>query len=1008
MLKPTSATGFFWNWACLALVSLSAGIIWSWLFLERPTAALALEIKAPESARFQFFYDLGEGIREDYSTWAYVAPSKDWRKFRLSISKVGRLQNLRIDPSTNDAKVSVRRLALIGADGRELASLDTGLLRPANQIEALHQDDGGVMIVPTVGANDPYLTLTIPPVALEKAPWPVVPPLTVSLVFAVLVVSISHLLRSSAAIKMAGYLSARPIASVALTAVAAALISSAAVVFAGKSYLSPGYPGLALIYDAPPTLPDYPTDHVERVYNADLGAMLWQHFAYSVLEARAVKDDLEFPLWNRYNAAGRTLIGQGQSMLGDPLNWVVLALGPNAGAFDFKFVVLKVFFAISIGAGSWLLTRSLTPAVFASAASCFISYFLYRVNHAAIFSLCYAPSVLVAWIGLAKANSTSARWWLAALVGANWLLLSSGTAKEAYMLWLSLNLMGTAYLLMASRRESTRVGFRRAALALAAMACFFVISTPVWATFVSSVRNGWNVYQHPAVQQMAVSQLLGFGENIFFLLGNETYMPALNMALFCGMVVAFVVHFRRVTPHGQDEALTRVLIVGMLGCLAFAFGVVPASWILAIPILKSIHHIHNTFSTVALVPACLLASSGYQYLLVADGNCLRRTVHLSGLLLSILLVLFLTDPAVSQWRVIAYLAGTISALAFMVWLIRRRLIRGMRPWAVGAAALCFLVLLGRGATWGETSGRADRYLLNAQPRANLLPNDIVVSAARQSISDPVRTVGIGGVVFTGYRGALGFESIGGTDAIENRRFRDVTDAFQFPMVWSWLMYLKTEDLRRFGKALDFLNVGLVFSNEPLNSVPGLTPLAEEPRLRAYRRLSPWPRAFFTDTITPADDLAGLVDAVNHAFGPFVQIDASDIANSTDLQTLAQERSYTAVVRPARAYHLTANSTEFEVDATGPGIAYLGEANEPGDFLVSVNGKAATYFSANHAFKAVYLPAAGTYRIRATYSPAHLGMYLGAAVAGLVAFVGLLAVSTRLLDSGCARPSRNGD
>jgi hypothetical protein len=253
-------------------------------------------------------------------------------------------------------------------------------------------------------------------------------------------------------------------------------------------------------------------------------------------------------------------------------------------------------------------------------------------------------------------------------------------------------------------------------------------------------------------------------------------------------------------------------------------------------------------------------------------------------------------------------------------------------------------------------------------------------------------IGIGGVVFAGYRGALGFESIAGADAIENRRFRELTDALQFPMVWSWLMYLKADDLRRFEKALDFLNVGLVFSHEPLDTSSALTPLAEEPRLRAYARLDPWPRAFFTDTITPAYDLAGLVDAVNRASGPFVQVDAPDVAKSTDLQRLVREASHAAVVRPARAYHLTGNVTEFVVDATGPGIAYLGEADDPGDFVVSVNGAETAYFSANHAFKAVYLPSAGTYRVRVAYWPGRLGLYLGATIIGLIAFVALFALS----------------
>jgi hypothetical protein len=35
--------------------------------------------------------------------------------------------------------------------------------------------------------------------------------------------------------------------------------------------------------------------------------------------------------------AGTTMIGQGQMMLGDPLNWMVWLVGVDAGSFDIKF-----------------------------------------------------------------------------------------------------------------------------------------------------------------------------------------------------------------------------------------------------------------------------------------------------------------------------------------------------------------------------------------------------------------------------------------------------------------------------------------------------------------------------------------------------------------------------------------------------------------------------------------------------------------------------------------------
>ncbi len=61
--------------------------------------------------------------------------------------------------------------------------------------------------------------------------------------------------------------------------------------------------------------------------------MMWQDVPHSVVERRAIADR-EMPLWNRYNAAGRPLWGQGLSYMLDPLQWLTVvtpdpALGPG-------------------------------------------------------------------------------------------------------------------------------------------------------------------------------------------------------------------------------------------------------------------------------------------------------------------------------------------------------------------------------------------------------------------------------------------------------------------------------------------------------------------------------------------------------------------------------------------------------------------------------------------------------------------------------------------------------
>ena len=54
--------------------------------------------------------------------------------------------------------------------------------------------------------------------------------------------------------------------------------------------------------------------------------------------------------------AALTLLGQGQSMIGDPLHWITILAGGATWAWDLKFVLAKLLFAFGIG----LLVRAAT------------------------------------------------------------------------------------------------------------------------------------------------------------------------------------------------------------------------------------------------------------------------------------------------------------------------------------------------------------------------------------------------------------------------------------------------------------------------------------------------------------------------------------------------------------------------------------------------------------------------------------------------------------------------
>src|SRR5205085_1804646 len=126
-------------------------------------------------------------------------------------------------------------------------------------------------------------------------------------------------------------------------------------------------------------------------------------------------------------------IGQGQSMIGDPLNALTWIVGPDAWSFDARYVALRIVFAVAVGLAVLLATENLAAAAIVAIAAPFITFWIFRVNHPAIFSLCYSPLILLAWMGLVYGRRRSRPWWIAALVVANWLEMNSGTVKEAYI-----------------------------------------------------------------------------------------------------------------------------------------------------------------------------------------------------------------------------------------------------------------------------------------------------------------------------------------------------------------------------------------------------------------------------------------------------------------------------------------------------------------------------------------------------------------------------------------------
>ena len=247
-------------------------------------------------------------------------------------------------------------------------------------------------------------------------------------------------------------------------------------------------------------------------------------------------------------------------------------------------------------------------------------------------------------------------------------------------------------------------------------------------------------------------------------------------------------------------------------------------------------------------------------------------------------------------------------------------------------------------------------------------------------------VGLGNVLFPGYNATLGLENISGPDGMWNKPYRELTGALKLPYDESfWRIVLNWHDLATYKNALDVLGVGFVLSSVKTREATSTTYVDDDGSVYAYSRSSAWPRAFYTDWTLLYDDVQSLAKRISTGDGqPFVAVTRRSADTNAMLRQLVDKPAgELATLVKARDYSLTNNSTSFTIDAPAPGVVYIGETDEPGDFIVTMNGKRVPYLTANHAFKAVLVDGPGKYRVTFRYWPAHLTGYLWLAFGGLV-------------------------
>jgi hypothetical protein len=276
-----------------------------------------------------------------------------------------------------------------------------------------------------------------------------------------------------------------------------------------------------------------------------------------------------------------------------------------------------------------------------------------------------------------------------------------------------------------------------------------------------------------------------------------------------------------------------------------------------------------------------------------------------------------------------------------------------------------------------------------QVRADLKAPSPAIAFIQSPPGDPARTVGFGVNLFPGYNQALLLEGVFGVDPLRNRPYDELGHALNIERIWNHVVATPVEQAAESKPAFDFLNVRYYLAGDARPPRTAGLQLLGQFDLAVYESRECWPRAFFVDALDHYPDAAALARTIRTGDGrPFAAVQEIDLARlPAAAAALAQRARTVRQVVPAHDYRLTANTTSFEVQATGPGVVALHEAFLRKDFQVTVNGQPTPYFRVNHAFKGIYVPAAGTYRVTFAYWPSDFSLSLGLAGLGLA---GLLA------------------
>lgn len=976
-----------WRLLLAALVAAAPVLIIAYAsFAERLAGCdIAFDIEANQAAIIQISVDRGGGFREQDRARLRVAASVGLQHMRFGIGK-GAIAQLQIEIGQSAGRFAIAHLRIVPGNGGAAAEIDLRRMKPLGHVADFSISGGTAKMV----ADGAYPTLLVAlPQPFAYRPhlidmlgfWPralAIWAICLALVLAVARAAVWFFAQPKDPITGArpadGWLPAALV-------IVAALISVYPLFF-GRSLTAPQINSVALLYTGPPYIPGGSVEAPSFALGSDLGAFAWQWQPWTQIQRQAI-DQGQAPLWNRFDYGGLPEIGQGISQIGDPLHIIPLLAHSAAWSWDLQFGLMRVLFAL----GCFWTVRRLTGAPWVAAAigasSAFIGFFLFRINHAGYFALCYAPWLFVGWIEIARAKNALR------LLAASLLLclvslgaLNCGAVKDGSATLMIMQVTGLIFFACVPLPPGEKI--RRLAIVALFGAAALSIQYPIASAFLSNLAQS-RTQSDVALPTTIPLALLGsfFDDFLYYKIALQ-HLPTLNFALGLCILWALV----RVRRLGAQPGFFPIL-AGMGGSALLIYGVLPQSVIVAIPFIGRIGHIDDTFGIPFIVLGIFLAGFGLAAFIedIRTRNWRRPFWICATLLIAATAAAILCHAessaldAADPVMPIILIGMTLCAILLPIFAARfaqapgKFLIAG-----TAVVAIVFTLHARQGLQLASGLWRIDHYLVMPGPRPDyFVPSRSMTWLRAQMAQAPARAIGTQGNLFPGYGAALGIELINGPDPLVPRNVSELLTAFDAPMDWGWrIRFDDLAHLHHFDAMLDFFNVRWIVTPPDMNAGVGDFEQRYSADLAVFERPHAWPRAFFTDQIEHYSNDAELVARIKRANGvPFAAIVGA--ASTQDAVPAGP------VVVPAADYHLRPNGTDFSIDVPTPGMIVLAETCVPG-VVASIDGQTVPVECVDAIYRGVRIDRPGHFHVSFDYDPPYWRRAPLAAAASLGFFI----------------------